>query len=325
MKLKNLLITATACALLLSGCGSKGQTAIHVGDFAITDNAVKFTAEQVMGSPSASGAVDALKQSYLMKSIAEEMGITLDEEQEQSIKREIGSFKANQGGKSEGDKLLKKYGVNDDLLSTIAASSMYSEKIFEQLDIKKDPSDEELKQYFKDDYLRAKHVLISTVDSSTGEEFDENAQAEAEKKANEVLEKAKNGEDFDALIEEYNEDPGMSSNAEGYFFTDNQMVSEFENATKSIQPGEFTLCKSSFGYHIIQRLPIDGADFDRFFEDNKSSAQTTYASAQEQKALDAKAEELGITTEVNQDVIDAIKFDDNSGNDNSGDDASSSK
>lgn len=310
MKLKNLLITATACALILSGCStSSGKVAVRVGDETITDNDIKFTVEHLMGGTlGVQGAVDALKQSYYVKEIADEMDIELDEEEERSIKRQIGSFKSDQGGKAEGDKLLKKYGVDDDLLEAIVASSMYSEKIFAQLDLGGEPSDDELKQYFKDDYLRAKHVLISTIDSTTGEVLDEDALSEAEKKANEVLEKAKNGEDFNALIEEYNEDPGMASNEEGYFFTDNQMVSEFEEATKSIQPGEFTLCKSGYGYHIIQRLPIDGADFDRFFEENKSSAQSTYSSAREQKALDAKAAELGITTEINQDVIDAIKI-----------------
>lgn len=316
MKFNKLLIAALSGALLLSGCSAGGgKTAVKVGGSVITDNAVKFTAEQIMGSPSVSGAVNTLKKSYLIKEIAEKMDISLDDEEEKSIKRQIGSFKADQGGKTEGDKLLKKYGVSDELLETIIAESYYSDKISEQLDLGGDPSDEELREHFKNDYLRAKHVLISTVNTTTGEELEENALAAAEKTANEVLEKAKNGENFDTLIENYNSDPGMASNKEGYFFTDNQMVSEFENATKSIQPGEFTICKSDYGYHIIQRLPIDGADFDRFFEENKSSAKSTYASAKTQKALDKKAEELGITTDVNQDVIDAIKIDEETDDD----------
>lgn len=38
---------------------------------------------------------------------------------------------------------------------------------------------------------------------TTGADLDEDKLAEAEKKANEILERAKNGEDFDALIKEY--------------------------------------------------------------------------------------------------------------------------
>lgn len=52
---------------------------------------------------------------------------------------------------------------------------------------------------------------------TTGADLDEDKLAEAEKKANEILERAKTGEDFDALIKEYNEDPGMESNQDGIF------------------------------------------------------------------------------------------------------------
>lgn len=309
MNFKKILVIMAACALLLSGCSAgSGKTAIEVGGSVITDKEIKFTAEKLMSSADVSSAADALKQSYLVAEIADKMGIELTDEEEKTIRQEIASFKSNQGGKSAGDKLLKSYGVDDSLLRAIIASSMYSDKIFEELDLT-DPTDDELRQYFKDDFLRAKHVLIMTTDSLTGEDIDDEAMAEAEKKANEVLEKAKNGENFDALIEEFNEDPGMASNEEGYFFTDKQMVSEFENATKSIQPGEFTMCKSSYGYHIIQRLPIEGDSFDKYFEDNKTSISSAYSSVQQQKALEKKAEELGIETKTNQDVIDKISID----------------
>ena len=132
--------------------------------------------------------------------------------------------------------------------------------------------------------------------------------AEAEKKANEILERAKNGEDFDALIKEYNEDPGMESNQDGYFFTDGEMVSEFGDATKSIEPGEITMCKSDYGYHIIKRLPIDESDskFSEYLENNKSAVQSAVTSKKQEEALEKKAEELGIKVEVNQDKIDKM-------------------
>jgi parvulin-like peptidyl-prolyl isomerase len=313
MKLKKLLIAALAGALLLSGCSTSGsgKTAVQVGDSVITDNAIKFMAEYCMGTPDVSGAEESLQQCYLIKEIADKMGITLDDDETKEIKQEIASFKANEGGKTAGDKLLKSFGLDDDILMTIASTSSYAQKIFEQITID-DPTDDELLQYFKDSYLRAKHVLIMTQDSETGEDFDDEKMAEAEQQANEILEKAKGGANFDDLIKEYGEDPGMSSNEDGYFFTDGQMVTEFEDATKSIQPGEFTLCKSTFGYHIIQRLAIDESDpvVEEYFNDNKTSIQSSYASKQQQDALDKKAEELGITVETNQDVIDSIVLED---------------
>ena len=235
------------------------------------------------------------------------MDITLTDDEAKQVKSTISNFKAQQGGKKAGDKLLKKYGVDDDIMETIISASTYSQHIMDQLDVA-EPTDDEVKQYFVDNYLRAKHILISTKDMTTGADLDEDKLAEAEKKANEILERAKNGEDFDALIKEYNEDPGMESNQDGYFFTDGEMVSEFEDATKSIEPGEITMCKSDYGYHIIKRLPIDESDskFGEYLENNKSAVQSAVTSKKQEEALEKKAEELGIKVEVNQDKIDKM-------------------
>ena len=169
----------------------------------------------------------------------------------------------------------------------------------DQLDVA-EPTDDEVKQYFVDNYLRAKHILISTKDMTTGADLDEDKLAEAEKKANEILERAKNGEDFDALIKEYNEDPGMESNQDGYFFTDGEMVSEFEDATKSIEPGEITMCKIGLRFITsLKRLPIDDRiqKFGEYLENNKSTNRSAVTSKKQEEALEKKAEELGIKVE----------------------------
>lgn len=294
-------------AMLLAGCSGNGQTVMKIGDTNITEGAVNFFANYGMGTEDVDAAVDNLKQEYLLKEVANAMDITLSDDEAKQVKSGISNFKANQGGKKAGDKLLKKYGVDDDIIATILSASTYSQQIMDKLDVA-DPTDDEVKQYFVDNYLRAKHVLIATKDMSTGADLDADKLAEAEKKANEILERAKNGEDFDALIKEYNEDPGMESNPDGYFFTDGEMVSEFEDATKSIEPGEITMCKSDYGYHIIKRLPIDESDskFSEYLENNKSAVQSAVTSKKQEEALEKKAEELGIKVEVDQDKIDKM-------------------
>ena len=57
-----------------------------------------------------------------------------------------------------------------------------------------------MREYFKEHYRRVKYVLISTIDSQTGDEVSDDKKEEAKKTAEEVLEKAQNGEDFDTLI-----------------------------------------------------------------------------------------------------------------------------
>ncbi len=75
-------------------------------------------------------------------------------------------------------------------------------------------------------------------------------------KAQEVLEKAKAGEDFEELIKEYNEDPGMEDEdyKDGYEFTrDGSFVQSFKDASFEMKEGEISdLVASDYGYHIIK-------------------------------------------------------------------------
>ncbi len=123
------------------------------------------------------------------------------------------------------------------------------------------PADAELLNYLHDNYLRCKHVLINTVDDA-GNDLEN--QDELEATANDIADRAQAGEDFDALIEEYNEDPGMAGNPEGYVFTEGTMVTEFYEGTKALAENAVSEpVKSSYGWHIIQRLPIRDTDLDK--------------------------------------------------------------
>lgn len=73
-------------------------------------------------------------------------------------------------------------------------------------------------------------------------------------------------EHFDQLMKEYNTDPGMTSNPDGYLFTDGDMVAPFENAVKALKINacSTTPVQSDFGWHIIVRLdPTTYPDWER--------------------------------------------------------------
>ena len=65
---------------------------------------------------------------------------------------------------------------------------------------------------------------------------------------------------FDQLLAQYNTDPGMTSNPDGYLFTDGDMVTSFENAVKALNIGSCSTApvQSDFGWHIILRLDPKG-------------------------------------------------------------------
>ena len=74
----------------------------------------------------------------------------------------------------------------------------------------------------------------------------------AERRAQEILDRALAGEDFDLLVATYSED-GMPP--EGYTFVEGTMVTEFFEATRDLEIGEISgLVRTQFGIHIIQRI-----------------------------------------------------------------------
>lgn len=113
-------------------------------------------------------------------------------------------------------------------------------------------------------YIQAKHILFKTVDDSNRPlPEDEIAAKKADAEA--VLAELRGITDteelrarFDELIEEKGEDPGMETYTEGYVFPDGVMVPEFRAAAEEL--GEYEISdpvETSYGYHIILRLPLD--------------------------------------------------------------------
>ncbi len=104
----------------------------------------------------------------------------------------------------------------------------------------------EITAYYEDNYFCAKHILVTGTDE------------EAKKKADDIYKEAvAPGADFDALIAQFGEDPGMATNPNGYVFTYGAMVAPFEEGTKALEIGEISEpVLTNYGYHIILRMPL---------------------------------------------------------------------
>ena len=156
---------------------------------------------------------------------------------------------------------LSQYGEEDFLLQ-LNSSGIKDVKEFKKLlkentlyhlvldDIKENsdnyyPEDKnELIDYVDESTISAKHILIKVEDEATDEEKRNQAQS--------ILDRINAGEDFDALMAEFNEDTGEP--AEGYTFPEGEMVAEFYEAALALEVGQVSeLVKSQFGYHIIKR------------------------------------------------------------------------
>ena len=126
-------------------------------------------------------------------------------------------------------------------------------------------TDEDVLAWANDnDYLHCKHILFLTQNDDGTDKTDEE-KAEIRKEAEATLEELRALEGdretmmvrFDALMAEA-DDPGMTTFPDGYTFTSNQMVQEFEDGTRALEDYAISdIVETSYGYHIILRLPLD--------------------------------------------------------------------
>ena len=117
------------------------------------------------------------------------------------------------------------------------------------------------------DHITIQHVLIGFTGSVPGKNITRTKE-EAKTLAEDILARAKKGENFDELVKTYTDDsaPGiyMMANtgvtpAAAGEYARNSMVPAFGDAGFPLQVGEFGMAsydreKSPFGWHIVKRL-----------------------------------------------------------------------
>ena len=154
------------------------------------------------------------------------------------------------------------YGITEDAIFEYMKKQMIYEKYaveYIEKDERMEISDEDINKYFGENYIKAQHILKMTVNQETNEPLSEEEKNAVYKSAEEVLASVKkDGADFKAIMLEQSEDPGSQSQPDGYVFTEGEMVTEFYEGAKALKENEISdIIETSYGYHIIKRLPLD--------------------------------------------------------------------
>lgn len=248
-----------------------------------------------------------VKQELVIENLAEKYGVELTDEQLSAMESDEQGFIEQYGGEEGFDAELAKLGLRRETYERITRTNYLYQDLYKLYLTEGSAlyaSNEDLAAYAAaQGYITADHILLTTVDTATGEALSDEAIAEKKALAEELAEKLKNytGDDlasyFAELADEYSEDPGRASNPTGYTFTTGSIVQEFEDAAYALDEGAVSdIVESKFGYHILLRLPLDKTAaaetvredyFSNFIDEQMDKAKT--ATSAEYDKLDAKA------------------------------------
>jgi len=118
------------------------------------------------------------------------------------------------------------------------------------------PDDEILKQFYLEhieqfkepDQIRASHILIMIP-----QDTDDLLMEALRQKGETILERLRQGQDFQELARLYSDDASAKKGGDLGFFKRGELVPEFERVTFNLQPGQISgLVRTKIGFHIIK-------------------------------------------------------------------------
>ncbi|MCL6481800.1 MAG: peptidyl-prolyl cis-trans isomerase [Firmicutes bacterium] len=164
----------------------------------------------------------------------------------------------------------------------------------EQIRNQVSPTETELRNYYdthRDQYrvenrVRVRHILFKTFGKTEAEI------EEIHKKAEQVLRRARRGEDFTKLAREFSEDTTAQNGGDLGWILRGQTVPEFEQAAFSLPVGSLSdLVRTQYGFHILKIEERETART-KSFEEVRDSIAATLREQQSLRRTEELAEKL---------------------------------
>lgn len=256
-------------------------------------------------------ALDTAALYAVLPEKAAEAGITqLSEGFEEGLQTQMETLSEQLGGEDMRRLYFFSSPMTMEIYASLCQSEDYNDQLQEYLFGEggaRYPSGDEVRDYVENDLglYSVKHILLMTVDPSTREPLDDETVAEKRKTGEDILARIRASDDpaslFDELMNEYSEDTGLAYSPDGYLgVAPGDMVAPFEEASLALAPGQISdIVESEFGYHIIQRLPLE-VDTDEY--------RAQYVREQMSQLQQAWTEDANLETNGYYDQIDAQTF-----------------
>jgi len=148
-------------------------------------------------------------------------------------------------------------------------------------ELKVNVTDADVKKFYDDnpakfeqaEQVRASHILLGTRDTTTGVEMTDEQKKAKRKQIEDILKRARDGEDFAKLAKEFSEDPGSKDKGGEYTFPRGRMVPEFDAAAFSMKTNQISdVVTTAYGYHIIklsEKIPARKVELAKAADDIK--------------------------------------------------------
>lgn len=183
-----------------------------------------------------------LAQIKAMTLMAESMELSLSDEMENKINAAAAEYM-----QSLSNEQINAMEINKDIVAELYKEYALSSLCYDEVtkDVAPEVSDDEARA------MTVKSILIKTY-STDGDgkiyEYTPSQKADAQYEANKVLGLIKDGEDFDAVLDKYNE-----SDEDTYTFIRGEMPKSFEDAAFELERDEVSpVVETEYGYHIIK-------------------------------------------------------------------------
>ena len=134
-------------------------------------------------------------------------------------------------------------------------------------------TDAEARQFYDDhpaefeqpEMVHIEQIFMGIHDPTTGTEFSDDNKAAKKKQLEDILKRARAGEDFKKLVMQYSEDPTSKEKGGDYTIARGQTLPEFEAAAFSLNTNQISdVVTTTGGYHVIkllEKLPAKKLDF----------------------------------------------------------------
>lgn len=260
---------------------SENKVIATIGDSKITEKELKLrmeplfyingktqmTQEQIRAYEE--NMIDYMTTTEVLYLEGKKEGIKVSEEDvENEYKNLIESMSKN-FGLSEDD-FIKKFGTSKDYIKKDLEKELIATTYIGKAS---EVSQKEMQNYYnknKDEFLkvRASHILIKNTDED-GNSLSDEQKRKNKQKAQGIIKRIENGEDFSSLAKEYSQDSSASNGGDLDFFLKGQMVEPFEKEAYKLKVGEVSKepIETQFGYHIIKKTDEKQEEFNTIKEE----------------------------------------------------------